>query len=357
MRRSHGSEICSAVLVSLAVALGNPPAAAAEQLALDWAAPPECPGPEAVRTRVGELLGPPREEQPRPELSVTGRVTHDDRGYHLEIESVAGGTRGRRRLSAESCDELTAAGAVVIALAIDPGAVGRADAESVAAFEEPLPSDSQPVPTSPAGAEPLPPQQPVETPAPAPPNVPSQAPEEPAEEPADPGSPYVGLAALVEAGVLPSVGAGLALLAGWEFSQWRAEFNASYFPQRFAESDDDPEQGADIQLAAGSAGWWWTLVPGTTAFAAGMAVEGGYFYAKGRSLNANESTWIPWLALRSGVELSFAGGGPVSLLIRAEAAIPLGRSEFGFRRNGEWQPVHRPWPVAPRGALGLRVAF
>jgi hypothetical protein len=275
----------------------------------------------------------------------------------LEIESVAGGTRGQRRLSAKSCDELTAAGAVVIALAIDPGAVGRADAESVAAFEDPLPSDPQPGPTSPADAEPLPPQRPVETPAPPPPNVAPKAPEEP-EEPADPGAPYVGLAALVEAGVLPSVGAGLALLAGWGFTRWRVELNASYFPQRFAESDADPEEGADIQLAAGSAGVWWVLVPGSTALAAGAAVEGGYFHAEGRSLSSNQSTWIPWLAFRPGVELSFAGGGPLSLLIRAEAAIPLARrSEFGFRRNGEWQPVHRPWPVAPRGALGLRVAF
>lgn len=107
-------------LVVAAAGLVGPPEAP-PGLALRWEAPPGCPGEAEVRARVVRMTGEEAVRTAR--LSARGTVREEAPGrwaLELELSGETGG--GRRSLQAGRCDELAEAGALVVAIAVDPDA-------------------------------------------------------------------------------------------------------------------------------------------------------------------------------------------------------------------------------------------
>jgi hypothetical protein len=103
------------------LASGAPSAAAAQAPVLAWQAPAGCPQLADVRARLQRLLGPPDPSRPRRFLEVRAFVrTTDTSGFLLELDTTEGTERYSRVLAASTCEGVTDAGALVIALAIDP---------------------------------------------------------------------------------------------------------------------------------------------------------------------------------------------------------------------------------------------
>src|SRR4051812_43539607 len=108
---------CRTVVSSIILALAiTATARADDDLALTWRAPPSCPAREDVVRRIGEIA-----------KSRTGSAT-PGRSIQVAIEAgppwraeivVEGAERGERHLEASTCEALTQAVALVVALAID----------------------------------------------------------------------------------------------------------------------------------------------------------------------------------------------------------------------------------------------
>ncbi len=89
------------------------------QLQLDWRAAPGCPDADAVQAAVARWAGAPSDAP----LVVRGEVTKSEAGRFTLTLDVEG--RGVRTLEGQSCAELTEAGALVLALLLDPGVLSR----------------------------------------------------------------------------------------------------------------------------------------------------------------------------------------------------------------------------------------
>src|SRR5581483_2119888 len=100
----------------MAAVLAQAPAPA---LQLEWSAPPQCPSREAVLASIERRLG----SSPRGE-SISARVTLVEQGgvFRLSIETQGG---AKRELLGPSCSELAEAGALILALLIDPLLLSR----------------------------------------------------------------------------------------------------------------------------------------------------------------------------------------------------------------------------------------
>jgi hypothetical protein len=88
---------------------------------LDWRAPVGCPSADHVRAEITRLIGP--DAHPQGVTHVSGEITAQDGGAFLVTLSLEqAGRTGERTLTAASCAEVSRAAALLIALAIEPGA-------------------------------------------------------------------------------------------------------------------------------------------------------------------------------------------------------------------------------------------
>jgi hypothetical protein len=94
-------------------------AAAPEGLELAWAAPPGCPGEVEVRAVVEKLVGE-RDPKLRQPLVARGNVVEEAGRFRLELSWRSASSEAVRSVEGQSCDEVTQAGALIIALALDP---------------------------------------------------------------------------------------------------------------------------------------------------------------------------------------------------------------------------------------------
>ncbi len=86
---------------------------------LDWSAPGECPDANAVRSEVVRLTGATTRGSRHLKAHVSIRST-DGTGWILSLTTELDGVSGERTLSAVSCDSLTEAAALVLALILNP---------------------------------------------------------------------------------------------------------------------------------------------------------------------------------------------------------------------------------------------
>ena len=126
-------------------------AVGAPDLTVEWDAPSECPTPDEAREQILRGL----QEDVAGPLVVRARVRQiaEDWTLHVEIEGPQG--NGRRLLRAQTCEEATAAAAVVGAIAAEPSADSPSDPS--ADVPEPVESESaveSDVATEPAVVEP-----------------------------------------------------------------------------------------------------------------------------------------------------------------------------------------------------------
>src|SRR5688500_9862962 len=103
------------------------PSFAHADFALSWSAPRGCPDRAGVLQRMTRLLGRPPGAANQPRFSVRGEVTElsdrAPRGYRVRLVSVTAEAPSERRVDGVSCERVTDAAALILAMAIDAEAV------------------------------------------------------------------------------------------------------------------------------------------------------------------------------------------------------------------------------------------
>jgi hypothetical protein len=141
--------ICAGVLI-----LGCCGFAPAQELALTWIAPAECPQAADVHAMLGRLLA--ERDAAVDAIEAAARIERV-RGHHfrLKLRLHVGAHRAERSLEANSCQDLARTAAWLIAVAIDPTVHAAEHAQdAVPAAEAESASEQAPAGSRPAGEEP-----------------------------------------------------------------------------------------------------------------------------------------------------------------------------------------------------------
>jgi hypothetical protein len=207
-----------------------------------WKGPAECPTDLEVLARIEALLGTRVSELELPPLAARGRITLlAPENYELVLETFQGEQRFLRTMKAASCGELTDAGALVLALAIDPTLSERrtSAATAPAPSASATPNDSPPAPARATPARPRERRTPAPPPTPAP---------EPVPEPEHAARFLLGARAVLDFGSVAdiAVGPGIGLAIQWR--AFEGSLDGVWLPARRTLAA--PGKGGDIALAA-----------------------------------------------------------------------------------------------------------
>ncbi|WP_437537521.1 hypothetical protein WME79_18450 [Sorangium sp. So ce726] len=315
-----------------------------------------CPSARQVRAEIARRLGR--------ELATTGGgasieavVKGTPGAWSAEIRSVGcdGAPLTARKLesSAATCEAITSAATLVIALAVDPTAPLAAPAAPPPAQgspspgppEAPPPGAPRPEPPRRAPAEPA---TQVDAPRPAPPPLPD------AEQAPRPGL-SVTLRGLATTGILPVVWPGVAWSAGWSVApRWTITSGMLWLPEQRA-----PDPAFAFGLTAGWLGVCAeALRTGRLSLGACVHVLGGAVHA----VIHEHPTVLPvdpgarlWVSPSVGTRLAVRAVGPLRLETGIDVHFPLTR--YRFQLQGNERPAFEQPVMA--GALfgGAGIAF
>jgi hypothetical protein len=317
-------------------------------LSLTWNAAASCPDREAVLLRVRSLLGSsPATSEP---ISASGVIPPvPSGGYSLELETTQLGQTHRRTLAAPSCEELSDAGALIVALAVDPKLVVPASS-TLAGQPEPSPSqqtaDAEEPSVPPPPLAPPPPE-----PAPPPPRPASERP----RAAAPPLELRAGVGGLGDAGTLSRPAAGVGLGVGLRRETLRLDLLGAFLPPVRRVIAASPERGGDLMLVAG--GLRGCVTPFETAFETSGCVgfEAGALFAESFGATARDSSGrSAWFAGRAGVTSRLGLTRVLALALDLEVLMPTTRPNFLIEPTGV---VHQPGIVAVRLAVGVELTF
>jgi hypothetical protein len=314
-------------------------------ISLAWLASPGCPERAAVLGRVRSLLGPsPPAAEP---IAATGLVTATPGGFTLAFELTQRGETHSRTLTAPTCEELSDAGALIVALAVNPALVIPAPGDTPAGAP---PGDETPKgladpPPLPA-AQPEPERESAAAPRPAPPPATTDA-----EATFRLRSAFV--AALGDLGSLPRAAAGAR--AGLELASDSVALDVlvDFLPPARRTIAESPERGGDVMLLAG--GLRACATPFGPSIAGCAGFEAGFLDAEsfGASVS-NDGGLAGWFAGRVGLGGRLPLDETFALRADAEALVPVSTPKFVMTGLGT---VYRPWPVEGRLGLGVEVTF
>lgn len=318
-----------------------------------WEAPPGCPGQTVLRRQVEALLGRSLSAPFHRRVDVRGTVKRVDDRFTLEITGVAEGAPFQRDLVDVSCSALTEAAALILALAIDPSAVGA-----------PLPpqpdrSLDPPHPIKPPREEPLPEEPLPKEPLPAEPPPPLEPPPSVASARSGPrlpfGIPWPRLGVFVEGAlagrVRPGIGGSVAV--GWAvfWRYFRVEGHAAY---GFGRGRPAPAGRLDVSLISVSGRACPTIPVSGLEVPLCLGLEGGQIRFDPVEIPGAEPGRGFWGAAVVSGGLAWAPLEALAVRARAEAIVSVFRPAYETAATGE---IHRPSLLAGRGILGLEVRF
>ncbi|KYF68340.1 hypothetical protein BE11_47320 [Sorangium cellulosum] len=343
---------CVATLASSAARADDRP------FALRWTAPADCPSGAAVEAEITRLLG---DQSPTSNgtLRAAGTITPAGTGFVLSIEISRDGRESARTVRGATCRALADAGALMVAMAIDPEVATRSDNLAT--------GDRSSAGASPANPAPEPPAAAARTAEPTPPRVPSRSVPptrgraRPTEGVAERAPLFrIGLGGMSDLGTMQHLSGAIEPWAGVVVGPARLEVGASFWARNTAESAARPESGGTLDLIAGSLTACALLPPLARAvrphFEIGVPCAGfevGRMRAQGYGVSDPGEGNALWAALRGGAAAAWVVEPWVRLRLRLEAMVPLRRPRFVLEGVGE---VHEP-SVAARAALGLELAF
>ena len=322
MIRLHAGALCLAVVLPVAVwTVALPGQTAEPALQLTWKAPRECPTGHEVEQAVLHLVG----NVPGEPLDASVVVSKVGARYRAQIHT-AGGAR-ERSLEGESCEAIAEAVAVLLALAIDPTSLARADTQPL--FAAPTVSAATAASSAPPPARTTPPAKRVRVDA--------------------------RLAGALESGPLPSTGVAGALQVGARLSRWSAHARVMV---RTPQERDLPEpDGAGGRFGMVSAGLLACgAVPRPTSAWLDLCLAGeiGRLSGEGYGVSQPRSGSQVWLGLGGGALGVVALGSGLTLTGGLEVLpVPVHRP-FDLDGIGE---VYRPSGVCVRGLLGVGTIF
>jgi hypothetical protein len=311
-----------------------------DALTLEWEAPPGCPGARATLDRIESLLG----DSPgaRERVQARGSVRRSDRGvWELSLETAQSAQRFERSVRAESCEEVTEAGALIIALAIAPN-LSSGGSQFVELARQPESSES-PSPKPPATVAPTP-EEPARSTEGARADAESRAKRAAALR--------VVAAALCDVGTLPRPALGAELGAALSLRPLYVEVVGTVLPDARETIADD--RGGDISLLGGGVRVCYAAQGGRLSGRACAGAEFGRLQGTGVGASWSVSQDVFWSAGRVGVAGSYAFSSALALRAGIEALVPVSRPEFILENVG---PVHQPAAVAGRLAVGLELSF
>ena len=298
-----GGVACAALTVATPVAAAEP--------ALRWTAPPSCPSERALNEAILRGLPAP-DAATRRKVTARAEVARGGEGYAVRLVIATEEATAERRFEGATCDEVAAASALIVALAID----ARARVPALVA--------------SPADA--------------APPSAPVTA--------ASPGPPLrasVLASAALDGATLPSATVGGALGVAVARRPWRAEVEGALFAHRST-------PGGRFGLATVTVRGCLDVVPVVAPCVAGSLV---LVSAEGRA-DATSERHVAWPALGPELLVRHAFGALGRWAVRGTVGplFPLRRPAFVI---GEAMApelvVHRPAAVTVTAGLGVEATF
>lgn len=330
-------------------------------LQLGWEAPPGCPSEQEVRARVVRLVGEEAARAAR--LRARGRVRADGQGWRLELELSGETGGGQRSLTAARCEELAEAGALVVAIAVDPRAA--------LAGEGVVPAPPGEVnegagPSGQANEEAGPPGQVAEGAGP-PGQVEGAAADAPAGElpPDDEPAPrvagparqdrvHVGLrvaGGVMFARILPRTGAAVNVTLSVGGRRWRAEIGGLYAPPV---AGGDARLGGRFQLGAVEIRGCPVLRRGRFEAPLCLGLQVGAIRGRGTgsALMEKMTAHALWAAATLGAAVAWRPRERIALWLQADAVVALTRPQFVTALG---VPVHASARVGGQALAGLEV--
>jgi hypothetical protein len=298
--------VLSALMLSLSPARGDAPGAIVEA----WEAPPECPSGAAVERQAREtLLG---SEVASIALTAQGIVTRvaPDR-WRVDLTLRSGGWEAHRSLGASTCDAVSQAAAVVIALAVN-----------------------------------------LEARAPLAPKP--EAPEPRPSPPPSTGGASLGLGPVFDFGSLPRGTAGLEASAGLSVPSARFEVGASYFLSRSGSIAERSDVGATFRLVSANVRACYELRSFSVALA--PCLDGGLAWTSANGFGNIAIAHVSSVGLTVGADVMarWLVTKHLAPYVRVGGLVPLARPEFAVQGLGT---VYQATPIVLRGGIGIEAQF
>lgn len=343
-RRSPRRETIASTFVAILAALGVPriAQAASEPLPLEltWDAPEGCPDASFVTARVEQILLGSRVAP----MKVTGRgkiEKNKDARFDLALSIRTGDVEETRHLVADTCPALAHAGAVLVALAIDPS------------HDERQVEAEPPAPQPPAD-EARPAAPPTPTPRPAPESTLRPPPLEPPE--AVPRMRFaVGAGGALVSGVLPDASGGIGLSATLRLGRFRAGILGTYWVRQSPTFQGGA--GASFDMLEGGAFGAYLFRLGPVMLGPSLGVEACHVQVQGFGIRAPRATSTLWPTAVLGGRLEARLSSWIGLFARMEAISPIDAPTFTLTTVGNAVQLHDPAPIAPRAGLGAEIVL
>jgi hypothetical protein len=353
------------LLVAVAVrGLGpSPPSPANATVTLEYSAPAECPDAAAVEQMVRESLDAVPSDGRRHQVHAIATIDNDDPSlFRLDLTIHAEDDRLHRTLTDASCEQLTRAGATLIAIAVDPrlGTLAPTPSSDTEATVPDVPAQVAQPPPSTAASEPV-----SEPARPGPDRHLAQPPDVPTRT--STGTLHDGSLAVVAArpalprphwGLAIGGGASVNLLPGFaglataaidlSWPSWRLSGGVRTEP---AKRGGTSEATGQFSIVAAAVEGCAVPLAGALEFplCLGIAVGG----MRGRAVDTPERNvgWFPWLSAHAGPALRWRVHPRVHPWIAAEVVLPVLRGVFVVDMARE--PIDEPGRIGAAARIGL----
>lgn len=319
--------------VLFVIVVPGPTWAQARSIDLEWSAPPECPDASALEREVLRLLGDTAAGET---TRVRASIARHDHVFRLELWTARGEEEGTRTIEAASCDALVEAGALVIAISIDPEVLLRVAEEEPAT---PAPTTAPEVAGETEAAQTAPSPEPGTSEAGAP------------SEPNAPDARFVARAhATLGVGPLPYPSPGGSIALGARISIVEIWAGAGFLMEQSTAN-------ARFGLAFGRLRGCLALALGSVVeLAPCVAADAGALWGAGIDIAGARSGTSEWLALTPALDARFWLTDAIGISVSAELAIPILARRFTIEMIGrDPSVVFEPAPVAFLGGVGLIV--
>jgi hypothetical protein len=300
---------------------------------LVWQAPAQCPDQASVEARLLEALR--RVPERASAVEVHGRVSAGGAsGWQLELELLEAGAQPRRRqLSAPSCDELSDAAAVAIALAL--GDSERPPAQTSAA---PEPAAAPPRSGSGDASSVSEPTRFLDS-------------EQPTLQRSHRSSLAFGAAALADSGMLPELGWGARLDLHARYDGWSAGLHAVWLAEQ--ERALGGGQGVRFGLLGAGLRACFRPLEGQLALDGCLGLELESLSASPRGLELARDQRKEFLAPFVGAALTWRAAERWALVARLDGLLPA-RQRYVVNLN---QNIHETPSFALRLSIGVEAAL
>ncbi len=257
--------------------------------------------------------------------------------YLLTFESVQGNERWTRSVAGRSCEELADAGALILALAVDP---------MLAEHQAAPAGDLPPAPASPQPMMPAEPSSPVTPPV--------------AETPsARPRTRFgqriaVELAGVADGGSLAHVAPGIGLALRYAAPRFEIGLGGIWLPPQKALAGGRSDRGGDVDLLAIDLSGCFVPSWGGVRSSTCALFEAGSISAEGFGAAETHRKSRAWIAPGLSQATQLRLHDRLSLRLAVWGLAPLRRPDFVLVNVGR---VHQPAPVVVRLSIGLNLQF